>query len=84
MLFLMEPRLKEEEVVRIMERYHFTKSVSVDCKGSGKERSGDIILMWNDYLNIDISSFFLNHLKGTTWQEEEEDQAWSLVCIYGY
>ncbi|PNX92710.1 ribonuclease H [Trifolium pratense] len=79
----METRLKAFEVDNIRNKLGFKNCLSVDCRGSGRDRAGGISLMWMEHLSITINSYSLNHIHGFC-DDEETGEAWSLTGIYGF
>jgi hypothetical protein len=73
LVFLMETRLSEHEMEKVRIKCGFACGIMVGCKGSGKERSGGLALMWNDQINISIISFSLNHIHGRVEDENGGD-----------
>jgi exonuclease III len=64
LVFLMETRLKSEEMENIRLRCSFNSCLAVSCKGFGKERAGGLACLWRDDWDVVISSFSLNHIMG--------------------
>ncbi|MCI02340.1 hypothetical protein A2U01_0023372, partial [Trifolium medium] len=48
LVFLMETRLKVDEMERIRSRCGFSSCLSVACSGSGRDRAGGLSLLWQD------------------------------------
>jgi exonuclease III len=55
-VFLMETRLKSDEMERVRINCGFSSGLFVPCDGFGKERAGGIALMWMDSVNLSIMS----------------------------
>ncbi|XP_058751474.1 uncharacterized protein LOC131624535 [Vicia villosa] len=83
LVFLMETRLKSDEMQRIGSKVGFNNIFSIDCRGSGRGRVGGLCLLWVEELNIQIVSHSPNHIGGLC-REGEEDNPWALVGIYGF
>ncbi|XP_058783431.1 uncharacterized protein LOC131658114 [Vicia villosa] len=83
LVFLMETRLKKEEMLKLKRKFKFNSDVSVDCSGAGRDRAGGLCLWWNDDLDINITSYSQNHIAGKCLNEDEDD-AWFFAGIYGY
>jgi len=79
-LFLMETKLSENEMEKVIIRCGYSCGLSVGCLGQGRERAGGLSLMWNDNLGISITSFSLNHIH----RKVEDEVAWSVTGIYGF
>jgi exonuclease III len=82
-VFLMETRLKANEVESVRNKLGFKYCLSVDCRGAGRERAGGLTLMWMEHLNISIKSYSLNHIHGIC-DDEENGEVWDLTSIYGH
>jgi hypothetical protein len=79
----METRLKATELDNIRSKLGFKNCLSVDCVGFGRERAGGLAVMWMEHLNVNISSYSINHIHG--WCDDEETgESWGLTGIYGY
>lgn len=79
----METRLKAFELESIKRRCGFSSCLAVDCRGEGRERSGGIVLMWGDNVDVSIGSYSLNHIMGSC-QDHETNVAWSFCRVYGF
>ncbi|XP_058746012.1 uncharacterized protein LOC131618873 [Vicia villosa] len=82
-LFLMETKLKKEEVQSIKFKSGFNGCFIVECKWSGRDRAGGLILMWKDSFLLKILSYFENHIGGVVG-DEVDNQDWFLYGVYGY
>jgi len=82
-VFLMETRLKATEFESIRIKMGFKNCLSVDCKGTGRERARGLSLMWMEHIHIVINSYSLNHIHGMC-DDEESGVPWGLSCIYGF
>jgi hypothetical protein len=82
-VFLMETRLKVNEVEGVRSKLGFKNCLTVDCRGVGRERAGGLSLMWMEHVNISIISYSLNHIHGVC-DDEESGEGWGLTGIYGY
>lgn len=51
--------------------------------GNGRNRVGDIVLMWKERLIINILSFSMNHIRGSV-EEDSVNQKWYFNGIYGF
>lgn len=51
--------------------------------GNGRNRVGDIVLMWKERLIINILSFSINHIRGSV-EEVSVNQKWYFDGIYGF
>lgn len=83
LVFLMETRLKDDEMERIRVRCGFLSGLSVACSGHGRERAGGLALIWNGPINIAITSYSLNHIMGKG-EDDESDEPWFFAGIYGF
>lgn len=83
LVFLMETRLKDNEMDRIRSRCGFNSCFSVACNGNGRDRAGGIALLWHDQVILTVKSFSLNHILCSLDDEVGGDQ-WFLSGIYGY
>lgn len=81
--FIVETRLKEEEIQKIVQKLGFTNCVSIDCNGSGRDRSGGLCLLWKDELNIQINSFSSNYIGGVCKEDNDDARAWFFAGVYG-
>jgi len=82
-VFLMETRLKVSEMDVIRNKLGFNHCLSVDCKGSGRDRAGGLSLMWTYNEAIYVTSFSSNHIYGLC-DDDESGEQWGLTGIYGY
>ncbi|XP_058774618.1 uncharacterized protein LOC131648901 [Vicia villosa] len=83
LVFLMETRLKKDELIKLKQRFKFKCDLTVDCSGTGRNRAGGLCLWWNEDLDIDITSYSPNHIAGNC-KQDDEDETWSFASIYGY
>jgi exonuclease III/ribonuclease HI len=82
-VFLMETRLKVFEMDAIRNKMGFHHCLSVDCRGSGRDRAGGLSLMWTENQSLSVTSFSLNHIHSLCSDEETGEQ-WGLTGIYGF
>lgn len=82
--FLMETRLKDEEMQRIVDKLGFKHCLIVDCNGRGRERSGGMFLLWKEEMNIQITSFSSNHIGGECYENDETNEAWFFAGVYDF
>ncbi|KAK2376763.1 hypothetical protein QL285_077521 [Trifolium repens] len=82
-VFLMETRLKEDEMERIKFKCGFNSGISVACTGSGRERSGGIALFWNDQVTISTISYSVNHIL-CSCADGDGGANWFLSGVYGF
>lgn len=80
LVFLMETRLKKDEILKLKRIFKFKFDVTVKCSGIGRERAGGLCLWWSDDSDINIRSFSQNHIVGSFIK----DEAWFFAGIYGY
>ncbi|XP_058784848.1 uncharacterized protein LOC131659713 [Vicia villosa] len=83
LVFLMETRLKKDEMTKLKLKFNFSFDLIVDCRGSGRERSGGLCLWWNEGTDISIQSSSPNHIAGFC-QQEDDDEPWFFAGVYGY
>lgn len=79
----METRLKQQEVQKVKMRTVYVGNVSVDCTGNGKDRTGGLLLMWKEKLDVRITSYSSNHISGVV-ADNMDTQGWAFNEIYGY
>lgn len=72
LVFLMETKLKPEEVLRIKKKLNFRFDLIIDCKGSGRDRAGGLCLSWNETMDIQILSHSQNHIGGIFQLKDEK------------
>ncbi|XP_058774622.1 uncharacterized protein LOC131648906 [Vicia villosa] len=82
-LLVIESRLKNDEVLSIKIKSGFAEVYVVECKGTGKDRAGGLIMFWKEKFQISIPSSSLNHIAGSMI-DDEDGQKWNLYGIYGY
>src|SRR4051812_31146705 len=82
-VFLMETRLKSDEVQRIKFKCSFDRCLVVECDGSSRDRRGGLALLWKEPINLSILSFSLNHISGKV-EDDWDDQPWFFNGIYGF
>ncbi|CAJ2638124.1 unnamed protein product [Trifolium pratense] len=82
-VFLMETRLKEDEMEKIKRRCGFSFGISVDCMGSGRERAGGISLLWSDQVSLSVISYSINHIL-CSCADGDDGANWFLSGIYGF
>lgn len=63
MVFLMETKLKDLELEKIRVSCGFSNCPSVSCIGEERENAGGLALLWNNSLNIIITSYSPNHIE---------------------
>lgn len=64
-MFLIETRLKSDEVQSIKFKSGFDFCRIVYCKGYGKERARGLILFRKEKLQFKIDSYSLDHIRGS-------------------
>lgn len=62
MVFLMETRLRGNELLKIKQKTGFSCFKGVDCKGTGKQGFGGLLLLRNDDYDVTLTSFSPNHI----------------------
>src|SRR4051812_9486455 len=82
-VFVMESRLKKGEVERVKIRSGCDFCFAVDCNGLGKERAGGLILFWKEVVQVNITSFSLNHIGGEVI-DVFDNQVWHFNGVYGF
>ncbi|XP_058748566.1 uncharacterized protein LOC131621540 [Vicia villosa] len=82
-VFLMETRLKKEELLGIQFKCGYEGCFAVDCEGSSRDRAGGLGLLWMNSVNLTITSFSLNFI-GSSVRDDLEEQPWELSGVYGY
>ncbi|CAK8571738.1 unnamed protein product [Lathyrus sativus] len=82
-VFLMETKLKKEELLVLKRKLIFKFYATVDCRGIGRDRAGGINLWWNDLTEVQVTSYSQNHIAGL-YQQEDDDRPWHFAGVYGF
>lgn len=69
---------------KIVRKIGFNNWVTIDCNGSGRDRSGGLCLLWKDECNIQIKAFSSNYIGGGYTEENDDARTWCFAGIYGY
>ncbi|XP_058725646.1 uncharacterized protein LOC131596933 [Vicia villosa] len=83
LVFLMETKLKAEEMQTVMIKTGFRFAHSVDCRGSRRDRAGGLCLIWKEPDLIKVLSFSENYIRGSC-HLEEDGYPWFFSCFYGF
>lgn len=79
----METRLNSGEAQNIKRRSGFECCQVVEYRGTGHSRLRGILLLWNEDINITLSSYSINHIAGSV-STCGDRQAWDFVGVYGF
>lgn len=82
-IFIMESRLKKEEVQLLRYKCGLDNCLNVDCRVNGRDKEGCLILMWKEFTPLSITSFSNNHIRATV-VDVVDNKEWFLNGIYGY
>lgn len=82
-LFLMETQLKQEELRSIQHKSGFHFCHGMNCSGKGRDKAGDLALLWDDMKNLTITYFSINHVSDFI-MEESDDQKGFFNGVYGF
>lgn len=83
LVLLMETRLKAPELEKVKKKCGMDYGLIIECKGLGKSRRGGLALLWNNEIDVSITSFSLKHISGVV-QVGERVYPWKFAGIYGY
>ena len=83
LVFLMETRKKTAEIMRLRYKGGLSNVVGVDCEGEGRQRSGGLACLWNDFVAVDILSMSINHIDMQI-RGKEGGQLWRATGFYGH
>lgn len=64
LVFLMETKVKVDELLRIKRKLKFKYDMIVDCRDSGRDITWGLCLLWNEVDDIHILSHSSNHIGG--------------------
>uniref|UniRef100_A0A803KXJ5 Endonuclease/exonuclease/phosphatase domain-containing protein n=1 Tax=Chenopodium quinoa TaxID=63459 RepID=A0A803KXJ5_CHEQI len=56
--------------------------IAVDYEGYGRKRSGGLVLMWKDGVDVEIKSYSLNHIDA--WVKLAKKGKWRFTGLYGF
>ncbi|KAK1554997.1 hypothetical protein Q3G72_020206 [Acer saccharum] len=77
LVFLSETKINGKWADKIRERLGFTSGFSVDSRGRG----GDLLLMWNDSIDVTVLSFSVDHIDARI--RMPDGFAWRFSGFYG-
>ncbi|KAL8512591.1 hypothetical protein ACS0TY_018908 [Phlomoides rotata] len=61
----------------------FRGCLPVDCTGSGRDRSGGLCMLWNEEMDVTLTSFSNNHISVKVTLDNGRGE-WFLSGIYGW
>lgn len=64
-------------------RTTYSSSVSIDCIGIGREKEGNLLILWKENLRVGITSYSSSHISGNV-ADEMDTQGWVFNGIYGH
>ena len=79
MVFLSETKRSKTEMENFVHQLGDFTGVYVDARG----RSGDLALLWDNSVSVQLLSLSLNHID-TTISLDGEDVIWRFTAIYGW
>ncbi|KAH6786600.1 hypothetical protein C2S52_006152 [Perilla frutescens var. hirtella] len=82
-LFLMETKLKEKEIIKIQQMLGFEHMHVVECDIAHGGRRGGLCLFWKDLVSIRILYNSLHHIDGIVKFVDNDDE-WRFTGIYGW
>uniref|UniRef100_A0A803LVS9 Endonuclease/exonuclease/phosphatase domain-containing protein n=1 Tax=Chenopodium quinoa TaxID=63459 RepID=A0A803LVS9_CHEQI len=82
LVFLSETRLKKHEAEKIKNKINFSCAFVVECEGEGRKRSGGLMLLWKDGVDVDLMSFSQNHINVLI--DSLIDGGWRFTSVYGF
>ncbi|KAL1293347.1 hypothetical protein AAHE18_19G066400 [Arachis hypogaea] len=83
LVFLMETRRKETEMMRMRYKGGLANVVAVDCEGEGRQRAGGLAVLWDNSIRVLIRSMSINHIDMEVEMMETE-QRWRATGFYGW
>ncbi|XLR62254.1 hypothetical protein S83_012926 [Arachis hypogaea] len=62
LVFLIETRRKETEMMRMRYKGGLANVVAVDCEGESRQRAGGLAVIWDNSIRVFIRSMSINHI----------------------
>lgn len=82
LVFLCETKQKNHEMEIVRKKLKFDKMIAVDCEGVGRKRRGGLVLLWQNELNIQITTMSANHIDVLV--EDSINGDWRFTGVYGH